>query len=77
MQAFLIRASHVLIELSSATMFPSPVRTLKYDRPLYRPLPEDMTTDTPILSSRSTFNMEEDLESNENGLSAASQITGV
>ena len=64
-------------ELSSTFMFPWAVRALGHERSLYQPLSETMTTDTPTIPSGSTFNMEEDMESNENGPSTASQITGV
>ena len=64
-------------ELSSTFVFPWAVRALGYDRPIYRPLSENVITDTPTTPSRSTFDMEEDLDSDENGPSTASQITGV
>ena len=66
-----------IFELSSTFVFPWAVRALEYERSLYQPLSENMRTDMPTPPSRSTFNMEEDLDSNENGPSTASQITGV
>ena len=66
-----------VFELSSTFIFPWAVRALGYDHSLYRPLSENEPTETPNIPSRPPFDMEEDLDSNENGLSTASQITGV
>ena len=76
----LITSAEVLsavFELSSTFMFPWAVRALGHERPLYQPLSENVTTDMPATPSRSTFDIEEDLKSNEDGPSSASQITGV
>ena len=66
-----------VFELSSTFIFPWAVRAFGHDRPLYRPLSENVAMNTPTMRSRSTFDIEEDSESDENGPSAASQITGV
>lgn len=66
-----------VFELSSTFVFPWAVRVLGHDRPLYRPLSEDVTTDSTTIASHSMFDMEEDLDSDENGPSTASQVTGV